>query len=79
MIAVFNKDGSIKPIRFRVETEDESDKVIKIVGVKHVYEEKLIDKSIMRKYICLIELNDMQRLCELGYNLSTMKWTLVKI
>lgn len=79
MIAVFGKEGSIKPVRFRIVTEDESEQVIKIAGIKHAYEEKLPDKSVMRKYLCFIEVNDVQRLCEVGYNTKTMKWILVKI
>lgn len=44
MIAVYSKDGSIKPIRFRVETSDGEEHVIKIASLKHVNEEKFGQK-----------------------------------
>lgn len=79
MIAEHKSDGFIRPIRFRITTSNGEDHVIKITALKHVYEEKLGTKETVRKFLCLVIINDVQRLCEIGYNINTMKWTLLKM
>jgi hypothetical protein len=29
--------------------------------------------------LCLVIINDIQRMCEIAYNLNTMKWTLLRM
>lgn len=80
MIAIHDTDGKIKPIRFRVTTNDEEQIVVPIKSVQHSHEEKIKGtKEVIRRFLCLVKINDYQRLCEIEYNLYTMKWTLVKM
>ena len=78
MVAVTDKDGTIKPIRFRIITENEEMQVIKIKGLRQTEDIK-IGNDKARKFTCLIELNERQRLCEITYILASSKWYLYKM
>jgi alpha-glucosidase (family GH31 glycosyl hydrolase) len=77
MIAVFNRDGSIKPIRFRLQENHEL-KVVKIIKIYANHKDKLAGDFICI-FTCLVLINDVQRMCEIRYELGSTKWTIFKI
>ena len=75
MIAWFNKDGSINPLKFKLD-EDEV-KVIKIEKILKREKERLAG-SIMEKFVCSSCINGEEKLYEIKYDSSTYKWILFK-
>ena len=76
VIAFFEKDGGVKPLRFRI-SEDEEEKVIKINRVVNREIEKLAG-NIMEKFVCIASVNGVERIFEIKYELLTKKWILFK-
>lgn len=77
MLAQFNKNGSIRPIRFRIEENDEQ-QVIKIKTIKHVDEQGNFKQKI-RKFSCDVEVNGVTKNCEIIFDLLSLEWKLYKI
>lgn len=78
MIASFDVKGNPTPIRFRLETEDESYQVIKI--------DKVIDRSLVKCYgdhmivfHCQSIIGSLEKRYEVRYELNTCKWLLYKM
>lgn len=78
VIAWFNKDGTPKPIKFRITSEDENEAVIKIDKVLFNYTEKLAGNPML-VFRCQGVVNNMEKIFELKYELGTCKWMLFKI
>ncbi len=78
MISWTQKDGTIHPVRFRLEDYNDHMHTYKIQKVHRVDEDKLAG-NFMLKYTCQILLNGNERLCEIRYERDTMKWILYKI
>ena len=78
MIAWFNKDEYPVPLRYRITAEDLSDTVIKVDKILFKQEEKLAGNRMIL-YRCESLINDVQRIFELKYELSTCKWYLFKM
>jgi len=78
MISVSSKDGSIKPIRFRLATENEEMQVIKIKKI-HQMDQIKIGNNLARKFTCTIVLNERERVCEITYTLVNQMWHLFKL
>ena len=76
VIALFEKDGGVKPLRFRI-SEDEEEKVIKINRVVNREIEKLAG-NVMEKFVCIASVNGVERIFEIKYELLTKKWILFK-
>lgn len=76
VIAFFEKDGGVKPLRFRI-SEDEEEKVIKINRVVNRKIEKLAG-NVMEKFVCIASVNGVERIFEIKYELLTKKWILFK-
>ena len=76
VIAFFEKDGGVKPLRFRI-SEDEEEKVIKINRVVNREIEKLAG-NVMEKFVCIASVNGVERIFEIKYELLTKKWILFK-
>lgn len=77
MIGYFNKDGLIKPIRFRMEEEDNIE-VIRINHIINIKEEKLCGNNMVI-YTCSANINGSERIFELKYDIGKCKWMLFKI
>ena len=75
MIAWFNRDGSINPIRFKI--EEDGNKVIKVDRVLKAEKERLAG-NIMEKFTCSSVINGIERLYEIKYDSNTYKWILFK-
>jgi hypothetical protein len=83
MIALHEKDGGVRPIRFRITGDDEENRVIKINKVVQKSKEKQAGQEFIR-YTCMVTLNDIQVLCELRFITSENRqpmsnWVLWKI
>lgn len=76
MIAWFNEDGSINPIRFKV--DEGGDKVIKVDRVLKSEQERLAG-SIMEKFTCTSIINGAEKIFEVKYDSKSYKWILFKI
>lgn len=75
MIAWFNKDGSINPIRFKI--EEDVNKVIKIDRILKTERERLSGNT-MEKFVCSSVIDGIEKLYEIKYDSSTYKWILFK-
>lgn len=78
MIAWFNVEGVIMPLKFRLETENHLLKTIKIEEILYHKEEKIAG-NLIRTYACTIQLNGIIKPCEIKYELDTCKWLLFKV
>lgn len=77
MIAHFEEDGKIKPIRFRFKEDDEY-KVIKINKIITIEMEKLCGNK-MWVYTCSAVINNMEKIFEIKYDIERCSWMLFKI
>ena len=69
VMAVFNTDGKIEPVKFRID-----DKVVRIEKIMKTYEENIVgNKRIV--FVCLHKGKDI---FELKYELDTKLWYLFK-
>jgi hypothetical protein len=78
MIAWFTEDGTPTPLRFKIRSEDESVNVIKVDRVLFKEKEKLAG-NLMMVFRCQSVINNIDRIYELKYELSTCKWMLYKM
>lgn len=76
MIAWFNKDGSINPIRFKI--EEDGNKVIKVDRILKAERERLAG-NIMEKFTCSSVIDGVEKLYEVKYDSKSYKWILFKI
>lgn len=76
MIAWFNEDGSISPIRFKL--EEDGSKVINISNILKREKEKLAG-NIMEKFTCTSSINGVEKIFEVKYDAKSYKWILFKI
>ena len=77
MISQTSKDGTIKPLRFRIKENE----VLQVVFIKRVAqaEDIRIGNSVARRFLCDIEINSTMRKCEIVYVLDQMIWYLYKM
>lgn len=76
MIAHF-VSGKINPIKFRIE-EDNKLKVIKIGKIISIDKERLCG-NIMNVYTCSAEVDGIEKLMEIKYDIEKCLWILFKI
>ena len=76
MIAWFNEDGSINPIKFKI--EEDGAKVIKINKILKSEREKLAG-NIMEKFTCTSTIGGTEKIFEVKYDSKSYKWILFKI
>ena len=78
MIATFTKNGIVRPAKFRMQTEEQSEIVIKVERIIAQNLEKLAGNKML-VYRCQSIINGRERIYELKYELDTCKWVLFKI
>ena len=78
MVSYTDNNGNIKPVRFRVQIGDEPMQVIKIDKVI-VKDTQRFAGNIMTVYKCQSSIDNVMKLFEIKYELSTCKWILYKI
>ncbi len=77
MIAWFEKDGKVHPIKFRLK-EDDQNQVIPIERIRCVKLEKLAGNQ-MYVFECESHFNNILKIFEIKYEMDTCKWMLFKI
>lgn len=77
MISVTDFDGSIRPIRFQVEQQEELI-TIKVDHINQQHNEKLAGIGTII-YRCQSVINNVERVYELKYEVPTHKWFLYKL
>lgn len=78
VVAWFTKEGTPRPVRFRITNEEENETVVKVDKILHVDREKLAGNHML-VYRCQGTINGVERVYELKYELLTCKWILFKI
>lgn len=78
MVCWFEKTGSPHPVRFKLTSEDESERVIKVDRILHKDKEKLAGNEMLI-FRCQSVINNQWKLFELKYELKTCKWILWKL
>ena len=78
IISYTDNKGYIKPIRFRMQIDDEPVEVIKIDKVI-VRDTERFAGNVMLVYKCQSLIDDVMKLFEIKYELETCKWILYKI
>ncbi|MBM7871695.1 hypothetical protein JOC70_003205 [Clostridium pascui] len=78
VVSYTNDKGDVRPLRFRMQMEDETIKVIKVDKVIVKETEKLAG-NIMLVFKCQSLINDVLKLFEIKYDLKTCRWMLYKI
>ena len=78
MITYFTGDGEVKPIRFRLETEDKKLIVVRVDHIISVTKEKMAG-NYMFVFVCQSTIGNETKLYELKYDISTCRWILFKI
>lgn len=78
MVCWFEKTGIPHPVRFKITNEDETEAVIRIDRVISLDKERLAGNEML-VFKCQSVINNIQKLYELKYELSTCKWILFKI
>ena len=77
VIAIHSADGTIKPIRFRIESEEQEllridiEEVIRITEVAHVGAESMI-------FLCRAKVGNKNIFLELKYGFRSHSWYLLK-
>lgn len=74
MIAWFDEDGKINPMKFKIEGEDEG-KVIHINRILNRELEKLAG-NIMWKFTCSSIIDGIENVYQIKYDLLASKWLL---
>lgn len=78
VVSYTDNKGDIRPLRFRLQMEDEIIKVIKVDKVIVKETEKLAG-NIMFVFKCQSLIDDVLKLFEIKYDLKTCRWMLYKI
>lgn len=77
MVAWFEQDGKIHPIKFRLKENDQN-QVIPIERIRCVKLEKLGGNQ-MYVFECESRFNNLLKIYEIKYEMDTCKWMLFKI
>lgn len=78
MLALFDIEGCPNPLRFRMANEDRSFAVIRVDRILYRNMEKFAGNNIM-VFRCQSNIDGMERVYELKYELRTCRWILFKI
>jgi len=78
VVSYTDDKGSVRPIRFRMQINDEAMKVVKIDRVLFKDTEKLAG-NVMIVYKCQSQIDNVLKQFEIKYELNTCKWMLYKI
>lgn len=78
VVSYTSNKGDVRPLRFRLQMEDETIKVIKVDKVIVKETEKLAG-NIMFVFKCQSLIDDVMKLFEIKYDLKTCRWMLYKI
>ena len=77
MISTFSKEGAIRPVRFRLEAEDQSLVTVRLNRIEEIQEILYIGAEAFL-YVCRAELGGRERRFELRYSLRSHRWVLYR-
>jgi len=78
MITWSDKDGKMKPMRFRYEDDEEMQQVVKVDTILS-YQVVGTRKDPILSYNCKSLINDMEKIYEVRFDVNKMMWTLYKM
>ena len=78
MISWTSKDGSVTPVRFRLEEEDGETLIIKVDRIIQTDRNKFGGSPTLR-FLCSSIIDGIEKLYELTCNCDSQKWLLRKI
>lgn len=78
VVSYTSNNGDVRPLRFRLQMDDETIKVIKVDKIIVKETEKLAG-NIMLVFKCQSLIDDVMKLFEIKYDLKTCRWILYKI
>jgi hypothetical protein len=78
VVSYTDNKGNVRPLRIRLQREDETIKVIKVDKIIVKETEKLAG-NLMLVFKCQSTINNAMKLFEIKYDLKTCKWMLYKI
>lgn len=78
MICLFEKNGALQPIKFKINDEEGSEQVIKIHKIMKKDKIKLAGNQLYI-FTCIVLVNGFEKICEIRYEISSLKWFLYKI
>lgn len=70
--------GDIRPLRIKVQIEDEGAKVIKVLKIVHKEKEKFAGNPML-VFRCQSVIDQVERQFEIKYDLQSCRWMLFKI
>lgn len=75
MISGTDTTGKITPIRFRFQTAED---IIENIDIQKVIsrDEKNYVGIREKQFLCMVQINDVQRIVEIRYNVESQKWKL---
>ena len=76
MIAYFKEDGSVIPIKFKI--EEEVPQVIKINKIVSTTKEKFCGNKML-VFTCISIINSSEKILEIKYDIEKCNWILYKI
>lgn len=76
MIAYFKEDGSIIPIKFKI--EEYGSKVIKINKIVSTTTERFCGNKML-VFTCISIINSLEKILEIKYDVEKCNWILYKI
>lgn len=78
MICWFNTSGEISLVRFRIEDDEGQYQVFKIN--RYRYDGDIREEGrVFKKYTCKVEINNIEKICEIRFYKNELKWVLWKI
>lgn len=77
MISTCSREGTIRPVRFRLEAEDKSLVIVRLRRIESVRENLYVGVEAFQ-YLCRAELGGRERLFELRYTVRTHRWVLYR-
>lgn len=78
VISYTNNSGELRPLRFRIELEDKTERVIKIDKIIVRENEKLAGNNMLI-FRCQSIINNIEVIFEIKYEINTCRWILFKI
>lgn len=78
MISWTEENGRIHPLRFKIEGTDGDRHVYKIEKIYTSDLEKIAGNKVY-KFTCEININGINKICELRYDLESCRWNLFKL
>lgn len=78
MISWTEENGKIHPLRFKIESKEGERFVYKIEKIYTSDLEKIAGNKVY-KFTCEININQINKICELRYDIDTCRWSLFKL